>query len=269
MLNKLISNLGFNAIKVLGLKTTMKMWKGLVLNLAQIGRERNLIPIDKYMSKERKMRIHHAYGSFFVNPSYVDQAIVEESYCFGSVRELYVNNCYFKYHNFDKKEIKTVVDFGANRGMFSTMCTPFAKKIVAIEAIPKYIEIIKYNVAELNGFNNIEIGNFFISNQKEGVSEFGSPFITIDGMLTKYGLTEIDFLKIDIEGGEFEIFDKLPFDRIKYLSMEVHRDIGYPQNIIDTLKKNNFDLITTTSHFDITTDVDRIDYIYAKNKSKT
>lgn len=82
------------------------------------------------------------------------------------------------------------------------------------------------------------------------------------------GLTTIDFLKIDIEGGEFTLFkENLPLNRVRYLSMEVHRNIGDVKFLIDKLKANDFDLVTTDSLFAETSDPEKIDYIYGRNKN--
>ena len=91
--------------------------------------------------------------------------------------------------------------------------------------------------------------------------------ITFPALLELTGISRIDFLKIDIEGSEFMILPDLPFEKIAYVSMEVHQGMGDVAALIQTFRNNGFDVITATSDLIITSDHTRTEYLYAKRKS--
>ena len=241
------------------------MWMAFVMHLPQIVRKRNLFPIDKAMSSLSEVSINGRFGNFTINPSVIDKMVVEGSSAFSSIRELYVKDCYLRYHHISENQIKTVVDLGANRGMVSAMFTPVASKIVAIEAQEIYNPVIHEVLAVQNKFTNFQIGNYFV-----GKNEFclhSDNKVSFAFIQEHFQLETIDFLKMDIEGSEFDIIDELPFGIIKYISMEVHRDCGDPAIIGKTLTDNNFGYIMTDSTFRKTHAFTEVDYIYAWNKA--
>ncbi len=79
--------------------------------------------------------------------------------------------------------------------------------------------------------------------------------IDINSLLLKYNLYNIDFLSIDIEGGEIEVLKKIDFSKFKidYISVENNYNNS---EIRETLKKSNFTLINRLN----------IDDIYKNNK---
>jgi FkbM family methyltransferase len=51
----------------------------------------------------------------------------------------------------------------------------------------------------------------------------------------------LDILKMDIEGGEFEVFkDSSWLERVDIVAMEIHHDLGNPHDIFDAFKKHKF-----------------------------
>lgn len=260
-MKKLLSNLGYNAWKTLGTINYLILIYCVAKNLMHILKDKNLVTVDSNMPKKR-YKIKHKMGLFSVDTASIDKNIQEtNSFAFGSIRELYIRDCYFKYHNIDPKDLKTILDLGANRGLFSTMCTSFAKRIIAVECQEIYESTIKNNLNH-NNFKNYKIIKKYLGNNgtfdKEDYSH-----ITMNQLLEDENIDTVDFLKMDIEGAEFSLFnDSFPYKKIRYLSMEVHPTCGSPGIIIDMLKKHNFTVITATSDLSITTDVDQVEYIY-------
>ena len=81
--------------------------------------------------------------------------------------------------------------------------------------------------------------------------------ININGIVEKYKINKIDFLKIDIEGFEFEVFTDLSWlDRVKRISMELHPFAGDVNQIIQNLRDKGFSVKTKV--------IDGISYCYAK-----
>lgn len=125
----------------------------------------------------------------------------------------------------DKKNL-TVIDAGANVGMFSIHCSPVSKVVYAIEPTPSHFKMLKkitekfnnivpINCAlwkENNSLNFYEIGNNSTANSAV-LSGGANKVITVEGKTLKKivdenNISHIDLLKIDIEGAEFEILSE-------------------------------------------------------------
>jgi|688.fasta_scaffold194382_2 FkbM family methyltransferase len=125
----------------------------------------------------------------------------------------------------------TVVDFGGSIGLFAQYAVHNgAEKVYTFEFQDKIYEYMRKNVENepkivaTHGF----IGPaFFNSHDYQDYPTF-SPDIeiwTIEKVMETFQLETIDFLKVDIEGGEFDLIDATPVEilsRVKKISMEVH-----------------------------------------------
>lgn len=104
-----------------------------------------------------------------------------------------------------------VVDCGASIGIFARYAlSRGASKVVSVEADANVYEYL---------VKNTEGQNVMALNEKVG-GEF-----TIESIMSAGGLERIDFLKIDIEGWEFDLLSKASDDtlaKVGKISMEVH-----------------------------------------------
>jgi FkbM family methyltransferase len=168
-----------------------------------------------------------------------------------------------------KDEPKFIIDAGANIGLAALYFNknyPKAK-IIAIEP-----EKANFKMLEINSKNhkNFYLYKRALSNQAnlvlnvvdkglgnwgfvtEGEGSLGKQSvvdtvqtITIDEIMNEYNLEFIDLLKIDIEGGEKELFDSnyenwLP--RTKYIAIELHDGIkmGSSKSFFKAISQYNF-----------------------------
>jgi len=147
---------------------------------------------------------------------------------------------------FEIKETDTIVDIGAHIGIFSVWAAKFAKKgkVYSFEPFQENFQLLKHNI-ELNNIKNIETFNLAIA-KKEGkmnlfistntgghsiynlpghTKEIGIQTITLDKIIDQKNIKNIDFLKMDCEGAEYDILfnckDKT-LSTIKKISMEYH-----------------------------------------------
>lgn len=92
---------------------------------------------------------------------------------------------------------------------------------------------------------DLEVKNF---NQK--TNEIEIKCVDINLLLSKYNLYNIDFLSIDVEGGELEIVKRIDFSKfnIKYITIENN----YKNVLIEeVLKKSNFTFINRLNIDDV------------------
>lgn len=147
------------------------------------------------------------------------------------------------------------VDIGCNVGLLSMLVAILYPKVkvYSFDASPTAIEALRMGVAA-NGLLNLQAYNvaigakfqkdikFFSDGQNascliEDALRSGNNFldatvnkIPVDEIFdsTLLGIDRVKFLKMDIEGGEFEIFDRLfsqrtdILDRVDFLHLEVH-----------------------------------------------
>jgi FkbM family methyltransferase len=179
-----------------------------------------------------------------------------------------------------------IVDIGANYGVFSLYSQMFKpKKVYAVEPIKSTFENMRKNVGEYgvvcinkaisneNGFGkfaltNVNGNNFLLKNidgyhPSEMIDEEIVETVTIDQLIQDYEIPHIDFLKVDCEGGELDLFQTINKDYLKNninkIALEYHSS-----SIRDVVTE-----ILTTNGF-IIEDVlgsDEIGLMYAFNRS--
>ena len=186
---------------------------------------------------------------------------------------------------FEICEKDLVIDIGANNGFFSIFATKKAIKgrVFSFEPVPDLIKKIKNNI-EINKLTNIKLEQLAISGKK-GPSEFyvskthngcHSLFqrdgldekiiintITLEGYCIENNIHKIDFLKLDCEGAEYDIFNSISESflrkKIKKISMEYHDVINEHKHeeIVSLLTDNGFKVEVKGG------------YIYALNNNQT
>lgn len=165
----------------------------------------------------------------------------------------------FKFDEVDIGEGDNYVEVGAHNGLLAFYVARIFPKanIHIFECNPVMVTAINYGIA-VNGFSNIRCYPFGLSNYN-GNCDFGvnlentggSSMLIHDGHHVKNQRVKvldfetvlstfdnIKYLKIDIEGEEFKIFDSLItkdskfFDRVSTLNLELHDEI-YPDLNLD------------------------------------
>jgi FkbM family methyltransferase len=120
--------------------------------------------------------------------------------------------------------LDTVVDLGGNIGMFSLAIADRARRVIAAEPVPTNAACFRSNTAHLS---NVELfegavvpvegpielfaprerdsGRFSQFGDESAAQKFTAPGITLDQFCAQYNADRIDLLKIDIEGGEYDL----------------------------------------------------------------
>lgn len=163
-------------------------------------------------------------------------------------------------------DIRSVLDIGGNCGFTSMLLrSHFPKSVIhCYEPNLEIISYLKYN-AELLNFNwyneavgeknrsvklNISKNNSILSNISSDESG-ATQQISFDKAFKRFDLDNLDIVKMDCEGSEWEIFNHAEiWKKVKFLTMEYHLgESNFDHNrIIDALNKIGFTLITKIDH---------------------
>ncbi len=205
------------------------------------------------------MNKQNLHGLFFVPP-------IDQNFIGHIAAEIWKDQIYFPYLN-GRKDL-TIIDAGFNVGIFSYYASQFAKKIYAIEPSKEHVEVGKY-MLDFNKITNVETFQFALSiKDDEGVLTHYSnktmyslyPNVTgtitntggekvklkkIDTFFKEQNIEHVDFLKLDVEGVEFEILGSESFKnvspKIDCLVVEVHNYSNRnPSQIIQSLQLNGY-----------------------------
>jgi len=165
----------------------------------------------------------------------------------------------------------TVIDIGAHIGAFSLYAASAApkSKVYAFEPFPPNFSFLKKNIA-LNSFSNVMASDTAISKDNSPRELFVNPLNSSGHSLTKktskavgvkcrslekifadFNINFCDFLKLDCEGGEYDILFAAPksiLDKIGIISMEYHsphlfdvsRDRRLPEKLAQYLREAGF-----------------------------
>ncbi|HSR89567.1 MAG TPA: FkbM family methyltransferase [Candidatus Udaeobacter sp.] len=192
-----------------------------------------------------------------------------------------------------------IVDIGAHAGFFAMYCRSLNKKvkIYSVEPEPANLKILKQHLAE-NKILGVKIvagalagqtgkrklilsedsHNHKLANEglEDGlfadfVPESGNkektisvPAFTFADFCRKNKLKKISLLKMDIEGGEYEVFDGMStedFMMVNFIILEYHSKNKEYKQLEEKLRTNGFGVQTFPSHFDKT-----MGFIWANNK---
>jgi hypothetical protein len=248
---KIRSNYSYDAIKILGLINYLRFIYNTLINIFDIIKTKNLNAVDRAMGLIKKpLKLCYQDKNFVFDCKFCDEKYTDDNYySFGYIRELYIRDSYFKFHD-DKAldKINTMLDLGANRGTFSVFMASCTDKVICVEIQKKLIEVIEHNM-RINNFTNYNIENTFVGG--EGYySDLKESSLSIQEILLKNGLDSVDFIKMDIEGSEFALFEKPEWLKLtKYLSMELHPKYGDVNAIAEILKEYKFEFKIVNEQF--------------------
>jgi FkbM family methyltransferase len=169
-----------------------------------------------------------------------------------------------------------VVDIGAHIGGFAVRAAKFAHggPIYSYEASSKNFRLLTEN-CKLNHLTNVHIENCAVSNQSGSLpfytpSENGilgsllqntSGFMetvqatTFSDIIAKHSLTQIDFLKMDVEGAEFDILFAHPDETLpitQKIVLEFHEFRGDKRShldLVNLLSSHGFNVVVEKAKF--------------------
>ena len=172
---------------------------------------------------------------------------------------------------FTPREGDTVIDIGAHIGRYtitSSKQVGSTGKVVAIEADPDNFQLLKRNIA-LNNLTNVLPLNYAVFStrtrmklyEQSASAKYNSIMLTrartmnyvevnadtLDSILEQNRINRVNWIKIDVEGAEFEVLKgstkTLSSNDISLL-VEIHNidDPSHYDNILDVLKYHNYEI---------------------------
>ena len=183
------------------------------------------------------------------------------------IDEIILKGCYTSFDGFQIQSDWTIVDCGANIGIFTLFAAIQATegRVFAVEPAEYNCELLRENIAA-NGFKNIQILKLAVSDTsgtgtlllthpgnehilKGGMDNSNAKTeevrtVTMTELLDSLELNHVDLLKMDVEGMEFEVFKDIAWlERVQRIVLEVHLSVGNPGWISQRLTEAGFEAL--------------------------
>jgi FkbM family methyltransferase len=224
-----------------GTLTALRWLAFIVLTLPTVLRRRDLQSADIKMGP----------GPFVVRKGGVSVALAGDR-VFSGVREMWVREVYSKDGFLQIADGATIVDLGANLGLFTVMALAAnaSARAIAVEPGRDHVRSLRANL-ERNAFSGrAQTCAAFVGDFTEVQTEAAdtdpqyrdSPSLDEEEFLDRFGIDHIDFLKCDIEGSEYFLLEPKSriLDMTDRLAIELHPLGGDPRDFIATLERKGF-----------------------------
>ena len=144
------------------------------------------------------------------------------------------------------RQCRTIIDLGAKAGLASLYfeCVYPGVRILAVEPVPETVEVLKTNLA-----HGIQAGRHKVLHgaASSGDRPRGQ---TMQQLIDASGFGEVDLLKVDMDGGERELFrgHLRWLDRVRSIAIEFHdtsrEDIGFDR----LMRVYGFEIVAENRH---------------------
>ena len=216
-------------------------WGGaMVRALPAAVRGRSLGPVDREFGT-----------SFFIRGQ--PRGLAFSSCDLGVVREIFGQQCYGRAGDFARDRL--IVDLGANCGVFTLFALVHApeSRVFAVEAQPEMIGALRGNLERNGLLPRVTVANALAggvcSPWAEDLLQRHPQVKVWDASQMLSADQEIDFLKCDIEGAEYLLFDPVPawFRRVRRFALEYHGDWARGSALGDRIRAAGF-TVTQRAH---------------------
>lgn len=216
---------------------------------------KNVKAVIPFVTNKDPIPVDMESQTLLVNPRSTDLA---------TIFDIYEDECYQPLLQEGKTEYDTILDIGANIGVFSLWALKNLepKRIVAVEASRANYQLLEKNLEKTdkevvlinkalfstNGSINLKTPKKFRGSCTQITTERGEEKIetlTLKKLIKEENLKVVDLLKMDIESAEkYILTDKntnIFRNRIKYIVLEAHKQNGYrPEMALKYLENAGF-----------------------------
>lgn len=209
---------------------------------------KNLVLTNINNISQKASHLHPVYNTetltSFLDKNQFDWGVAEKNQWFKNIvqKEVFDNNVYQKFVSVNQGDV--VVDIGASVGPFAwSIRDKNASRIICVEPHPELFKTLQKNVecelinkaiGSVDG-KEIQKGlfneNFVETQEDDNVAEVET--ITFNTLLKDFQIDKINFLKVDCEGGEYDIFTN---DNIDWIQSNVDYIVGEWHLSDDNLK---------------------------------
>src|SRR5262245_23121803 len=216
----------FGIARVCGVPVAFNWLLSVMKNITDVIRRGDLQTADRMLGDGPFTIKLTKYGAVF--------KIVGEGAISG-IREMYVRDTYLRSGLLRINDGDTVVDLGANIGNFTNLALSCGKRVrvVAVEPSSGLNAAFRRSVGTNHGYAErvILIRAFLgqISDKvrsviREDANYYGAPSITEAKLIIEGQLSKVDFLKCDIEGGEFALLtsESKLLSMTRSIAVEIH-----------------------------------------------
>jgi FkbM family methyltransferase len=167
----------------------------------------------------------------------------------GSLLSVHVDRDY-DVPGFDWKRARSIVDVGANVGSFTVWAANRAPgaRFVAVEPNPRTYGFLRQNVLENGLQDRVKVLNVAVGTEpgwaglelvdhplgtrlaRNGVGDLAVEVRTIERLLLDAGMRQVDMLKIDCEGMEYDLFKSMEeraLRSVRAVACEYHDEPGH------------------------------------------
>lgn len=245
--------------------TSLSYLSGLAIKTPAIVRARNLVPADLTM-RGRTIR-------FFVDGTEVTLSGSD----FSGAREMYCRRVYFASRMVQLQPGGTVIDLGANVGLFTTLAARRGCRVIAVEAQDELVRLARMRLAQ-NACEEkaslicglVGCGAGVLSSATDVAKLCRKPeedvqVVTMQSLFERFEIDSVCFLKVDIEGSEFALFREYEpwMSRVARIAMEVHPTFGDVGALIRVLHTAGFRTEQRDENLRLNNDPQREGYVYA------
>jgi hypothetical protein len=225
----------------------IRIVKVTIKELPKIVADRNLKSVDQSVGFSN-IQVGYRGAQIKLPLGFIDKQLnapEDENCAFGNVREIYVDDVYLRRFK-PLPAMRVVMDLGANRGVFSVAAklSLQASMVIGVEPEEKY-QLVFESICGANG-----ILAACMPRITKCVSWYdGTECLSIITILNGLKLNEVDFVKCDIEGSEYDLITRnnswLP--KVKWLAVELHNPNRNPE-LVDAFRNRGFEVVFTDSN---------------------
>ncbi len=247
----------------------MRWYAAALRHAPQILKQRKLYSADRDMHGELRFRLRGR--DIAIN---VDDISSTPGNAYAFLRELMVRQIYFR--AFQKLRIRNALDFGCNIGVVTIVLKELGEADTRVVGVDSQVFSDNTFRRKAERAPGITLEHHVLCGEETrqdpaALAAMCAPYgfdpelaTTVEEVMERHSFSEIDFVKMDIEGGEFSVFGGRAawLDRVQNIAMEVHRSVGDPTEIINILKARHFEVRwADDSGYACTTE--KAGYIYA------
>jgi SAM-dependent methyltransferase len=233
-----------NLLGVLSGKDRLRVVGSTVTQAPAIAKTRKLKALDAAMSRNTAVIFHEHVLNIPVQA--IDRAVMagtNDSYTFGTIREMLGNDVYLRAFQRDL-HCSSVLDLGCNRGIFALIGRVVlgAETVIGVEPNEKYAAVHAL-LAQRNAVEPPK--TYWKKVGSTSMEKADSAVVSIDTLIRENTLQTIDFVKIDIEGAEAQVFSEPGWLSItQNIAMELHPDVVDVSPVLEAVKKSGFRVLS-------------------------